>query len=276
MQPVISAIPMEFVDWQALMSSVGFAMPKDVKRGVFEFLVGELEKAGGEAVLEVEDEGIFCAWNPPTGADVDARRLVYLSHMLQAGLLLFPRSLVANTAYAGQGIALARAIVSFNELNPYVGERDAGFLVDAMPLSHQAWLAYGLVLMENLKFKLAAGALAEASLLGSGNPLTLRCLAICLTGHAPKKAVSAAEEMLGALAVLGKPPDGIDRAAYGFALLAAGMKKDAVAQFEAGFGQGLPVMTMKQWMEWGNRMPTEGLAKALRYPKASALGKKGA
>lgn len=269
MQPVTSAIPMSLVDFSSIASSVGFNMPSDPREAVFELVVSEMEAVGGVGFLEVEEEGMFCVWDPPPlGPDVDSRRLAYLSHMLQAGLVILPKMLIANTAYNGMGIPLARAIVAFSTLNPYVAERDSGLLANAMPFSPHAWLAHGLVLMDNMKFRLAVNALYRSVVLDISNSLSLKCLAVCLTATSPKQAVNVAEDMMVAIAKDGKVPDSHARAVYGFALLAARMKKDSGVQFEVAFGKRVPLMTVRQWREWGHKLPVETLIKALWNPKA--------
>jgi hypothetical protein len=53
------------------------------------------------------------------------------------------------------------------------------------------------------------------------------------------------------------------------------MRKDAELQFDAGFGIGLPAMTPRQWRDWGNRIPIDGLKAALIDPKPFAPRKEG-
>jgi len=273
-QPIISAIPLSFIDFHSVESSVGFSMPADPEEAIFGVVCHIVESAGGSAVVEVDRDGLFCVWAPP-GSLEDARQILYASHMLQSGLNVYPTEAIANTAYSGSGITLARSIVAINAFNPYVAERDSGLLARAMPFSPQAWLAHGIVLMENMRFKEAAAALGEAAGLDPDGILTLKCLTICLTIGSPKKAVLVAEDMLRALSRVGEPPDVHARAAYGFALIAAGMRKDAELQFDAGFGIGLPAMTPRQWRDWGNRIPIDGLKAALIDPKPFAPRKEG-
>jgi hypothetical protein len=269
MSAVVGAIPIPLVDHRAVESSVGFAMPSDPGVAVFELIASEMSAIGGVGIVEMDGDGVFCAWNPPPmGPEVDGRRVVYLSHMVQAGLMAMPLQQIANTAYAGNGLPLARAIISMAPLNPYVAERDSGMLADAMPFSPQAWLAHGLVLMEVGKPRLAAAALSVASDLDPSEHLALKCLAICHTGSAPHKAVAAAEGMLEAMAAEGTPPDQHARAAYGFALLSAGMRVEAKAQFMAA-GLPMPAMTPRQWRDWGSRLQIEELIPAMRDPARS-------
>lgn len=268
MNQVVAAIPLGLIDFRSMGPSVT-SLPRDPVQAVFGFVASELEAVGGLAVLEVDDDGMFCVWDPPSGPGADGRRVTYVAHMLQAGLSRSHLAMVANTAYSGMGIPLAKALLVINPLNGYVAERDTRALADAMPLSAEAWLAHGIVLMENGKFRDAVGALGRSSMLGDGS-LAFKCLAVCLTGRSARKALAAAEGMVTAYAREGKVLDVHARAAYGFALLAAGLRKEAEAQFDAGFGQGLPRMTPGQWREWGVRVSEENLGDALADPRAFA------
>ena len=267
---VVAAIPTSLFDLCALESSVGFKRSSNLQLDVFEFIVGELDAVGGNALLEVDDDGLFCVWNPPpAGPGMDGRRMLYLSHMLQAGLMAMPSVMVANTAYAGMGVMLSRAFLMFNQLNPYVAERDSKLLTEAMPLSSQAWLAHGIILMDNGKFEDASRALVDSAMLDKSNHLVFRCLAVCMTGLCPKTAVKAAEDMLSRLAKEGNPPGLSHRVTYGFALLSARMKLEAKVQFEAA-GLPMPKMTVRQWREWGSKLEETVLPEALGNPKKFA------
>jgi hypothetical protein len=120
--------------------------------------------------------------------------------------------------------------------------------------------------LENCKFKEAANALEMADMLGPANSLTLKCLAVALAGISSRRAVKMAESLLQVLAQDGKPPDTHVRATYGFALLSARMGKEAAVQFEAGFGIKRPVMTVRQWKEWGHMLQVGELPAALMRP----------
>jgi len=263
-------MPMPLVDARAVESSEGFRRCEDLPSSLFELVVGLMESVGGTGVVEVDPDSVFAVWTPPpVGEGVDARRMAYLSHMLQAGAMFMPRELIANTAYAGLGMPLARALVSFSGLNPYVAERDSGILADAMPFCAQAWLAHGIVLMDVGKHKAAAVAISTCALLEPSNVLARRCLAVCLTGTSPRRAVAAAEEMMSLRAAEGVPPDAHERATYGFALLSAGLSLEAKAQFMAA-GLPVPAMTPRQWREWGHKVDAAMMAKAMADPKGFA------
>jgi hypothetical protein len=276
MSTIFSAVPMPLVDLQSITGSKGLTLSGSGKEEVvFEFLTCELEQVGGQAVIEVDDSGYFCIWNPPSTGEALPPREIYFSHMLQAGLMVLPRRIIASTAYAGNGLALARALVAINSENKYVAERDSTLLAEAMPLSGAAWLANGIILLENKQFKKAIYPLTQAVILEPKSYLACKCLTVALTGVSSRKAVSAAEMMVMAYADAGIPMDAGARAAYGFALASAGMKVEAKAQFLAGFGKGMPKMTLKQWRDWGHKLQLDYIEGALYDPAKFFDSKKG-
>lgn len=273
--PILSKFKLSDVDWTSISTSKDYVPPKDAKDRnnqslvVFEYITEELAKIGGMAVVEVDNDECSCLWIPPSPSDEDEKLfLVYVAHMLQAGLISNPMQLIANTAYAGSAAALAQSLMMINAagLNRYVAERDAVQLALAVPYYGAIWLSLGLMLVANGHFNGAVDALAHLLRMEPSNVLGLKYMSIVHTLSSPEDAVRYAERLFEALAVAGVAPDVHSRAAYGYALQRAGMSVEAAQQFKMACNVGKPKMTAKQWTEWGFSLPIEALPIAMKDP----------
>lgn len=252
-KPVINAIiPIKLVDFSSILKYICLF---DDSEALYNFLTDEIEKAGGNAVIEVNDEEAEVKWVPPEINDSNAAQVVYVSHMLQAGLLKDATQQIANTIYDGNGVDLARALLLINAkgLNTKVAEKDARTMVVAAPLFSDGWIALALIQMENNNIKDAAKSFQFFLTLKPDDVVALRYLAICLTESDPKQAVSLLEKCINKTSSLGLVPDKHLRVTYGMALRSAKMKREATAQFALASINGYPKMTIKQWIEWGHR-----------------------
>ena len=231
-----------------------------------DFLTGELAKVGGQATIVVDNDIATVEWQTPDLSDAkDSQQVAYVSHLLQAGLLADPLDVIARTAYAGGVNYLAMNLLSINSTgkNAYMAERDARLLVRAAPLSVQALSTLGLILLENGDAKEAAVCFAEAEQIDQWDFLSSKYLAVALTVSLPEAAVVHAEKAMAILASKGMAPDAHMRAAYGMALLAAGMRVEAGMQFMLACGSRKPAMTPAQWVNGGYRVVDTEIAERL-------------
>ena len=221
---------------------------------VFDYLVSELSTLGGTATIEASPEGVTVNWVLPVVVElVDIVRALYISHLLQAGLMLNPIMVIADTAYNGGIVPLAMNLLSINskKMNTYIAQRDAMYLALVAPMSIEAHTIYGMILLENGQIEKAIDAFARAQQINPGDYVSCKYLSLALITSAPKKSVLLAEKCLSILAYDNIVPDAHMRATYGMALLAAKMKKEASMQFLLICGCKTPLMTPAQWVAGG-------------------------
>ena len=234
--------------------------------GLADFLTKELEKAGGQAVVAVDDMGFATDWVVPEISDqVDLQQVAYCSHLLQCGLLLDPTSVIAQTAYMGGIHTLSLNLLSINSSgrNSYLAERDAKTLALVAPKSVQALSMLGLILLENHNSIDAAWNFAEAQGLDPLDFLSAKYLSTSLIILQPAKSVILFEKCLQLLSLKGLTPDRHLRASYGMSLLSAGMKTEAAIQFLLACGHKKPGITPQQWVDGAYRITEAEIPLAL-------------
>jgi len=266
---ITSTISLPLIDDQIIgFSEVG----GDKAMFLGEMLACEIEQAGGTATIVVDQDTMEVTWNLPPQADaaadaVVAGRVTYLAHLLQAGILADPSARIAKTAYAGGIQEMAAILLAINAFgkNRTMVERDAMILCLVAPLSGHAWMACGLILLENGNRSGAMDAFRRTIEIDE-NPVALKYLGICLTWSDPPMAIRALERAMTLVADVGLAPDRHLRAAYGMALQSAGSKKEANVQFMLACGKK-PTMTPRQWTEGGYRVLADDVPGALTDAK---------
>jgi len=276
--PVVVKFSLDQVDFESINRSKGYLVPdlfadkQDPVLVLSEFFTQEIAKVGGQAVIEVDENGFSCFWNPPDNIKelpLEVQQLgIYLSHMLQAGILLDPSHVIADAAYAGYGNLLAQTLVMLNstKCNPYVAERDMMILAMAVPMFTSIWIVLGLLTLSNKNYDLSGWAFRHILDYEPDNVTALKYLAVVQTVQEPVQAVQQAERLLLLSTAQREIPDVQMRALYGFALLSAGLVKEAAVQFKVACGKAEPKMTVQQWISWGFALPSEVLATAMRDP----------
>lgn len=265
--PISVILPIADIDLKAIPLNL-LTSSDPISLQVMDFLIQEIEKAGGIAIIEASDYGITCWWETPA-VITDKVQVWYVAHMLQSGLLLHPVQILANTAYAGNGAEVASNLVEINakRLNPYVVERDIMILALAVPQFIAVWLACALIMFSNGKTEISDLAFKHLLDIDPTNQIGIKYLAISLTKRDPKRAVVLVESLLGLLACNGETPGVHTRVAYGFALKSAKMAKEAALQFDIVSGEPIPKMTIQQWIEWGYSVPDDKLVEVLGNPE---------
>lgn len=263
------ALKIDDIDFDAVPT---LAKGDDKVEALSLFLSGELEKAGGVATVEAGPDGIVAEWVlPPADQAPDPQQVAYVAHLMQAGLMVDPTQVLANTAYAGgiRMLSLNLLLINSSGRNKYVAERDACLLAYAAPLSLQALSIYGLILLENGKRDKAAEVLTCAQDIDPLDLLSCKFGAIACTCSAPALAVKMLERGFAILSGRGLSPDAHMRVSYGMALLAAGSKAEAGVQFMLACGVKSPAMTPMQWVSGGYRIREEDIPAAMAAkPKA--------
>lgn len=244
------------------------------KQVVSEFMTAEIAKAGGEAVVEVDDLVAAVWWQPPppsdcsADADGEASQVIYVSHMMQCGLLADPSKEIAQTVYAGAGGSFAQALLLINHdgHNRRICERDAGILVRCAPMYVSGWLCLGLIQSENGKRAESKATFEGLLSFESGEWTAWKYLSMLMIREDPAKAVHAATRMVESAVAAGRQVDGHMRVALGMALSAFGSESEARQNFMIACGNPNPKMTPGQWNDWGYRLDGIDLAKALADP----------
>lgn len=263
---ITATIPRAELDIRALRATDGWKpLGDDLSFEVSEFLVSELSMVGGKAIVEVDDENLNCLWYPPDPADSDVNRVLYVSHMLQAGLMVDPSRVIAHTAYLGHGADLAIALLGMHSsgLNTYVAGRDLALLAYAAPMFGMIWLTLGFVLLSDENITQAYGVFDHLAEIEPENIMGAKYLAIIQSIYDPLQAVKQAEKVFRMLAAAGVAPDHHARLTYGFALRAAGLDKEARQQFELACGVD-PKMTVEEWVSGGCLLPPMVLMDTLK------------
>lgn len=272
-KPLLTYFLLSDVDIEALTeTSVFNGMDiggKQFPEIISDYITGELAKVGGTAIVTVDETACLCLWHTPVGVPVsDKDYLLYVSHMLQIGLLKNVGKIVADTVYAGNGLPLMQVLLQMHILgyNKYVAERDMLHIALAAPMMGLAWLSAGMMFASSCNFKDAGQVFDRLLSLEPNNTLGLEYMAMIKSQDEPKLAVEYAERLFRYLAKVGQVPDMHSRVTYGFALLALGLKQEARVQFDMVCDGQKPKMTMCQWRDWGFLLPLSSLKKALLDP----------
>lgn len=247
---------------------------------VVDMIQAAIVRVGGYAIIECWGESIECLWKVPdtessyldnfelkTRKTSGALEVMYVSHMLQVGLLSSPNKVISELAYSGNGFELASLLILFDvlNLNKYIAERDLTILAGAMIDSARVWTSLGLVLFSNGKFDFCRPVLERALTLEPNSLPCLKYMTVIETASNPKSGVAYGERLLR-VASLGGVVDSNIRSTYAFALLSAGMKKEAGEQFKLVCGVKKPKMTLLQWVKWGYKYPAQLLPEELLDP----------
>jgi hypothetical protein len=265
-QVITMALPLYLIDPVCVGSASD--RPADAKK-VSDFLTNELSKVGGTAIVEVDDNVASVKWVLPTVTEGDdIARVVYVGHLLQSGIMLNPMRPIANTAYAGNGVALAKSLLMINarRIDCRMAERDAALLADCVPLMTTAWVVLGMIQLDNGHLKQAQESFDYALMIDPADIMAKKFLAITHTLKKPLLAVRLLGEVIEDLSVGGAVPEKHVRAAYGMAMLSAGMLSEAAIQFRVAFSFSKPKMTVKDWVKWGYRAGENILAGTLLDP----------
>jgi hypothetical protein len=238
------------------------------------FLSDENAKAGGQAVIAVDDTTAQVEWSVPEISltnQTDIQQLSYVGHLIQCGLCTDPTPIIAQMAYNGGLFSLAMNLLSMNSTgkSTYVAERDAKILTLVAPKSVHALSMCGLILLENSKTEEASLNFAAAQAIDPLDLLSSKYMAISLTVSLPKNAVVFAERAIAILATKGVVPDAHLRTTYGMALLSAKMKTEAEIQFLLACGHKKPSMSPSEWVNGGYRIIEAEIPMALA-PKVKA------
>lgn len=266
--PVSMIMPMGLIGTDFLPTECTSGRSKE--EIVSDFLSGEIEKAGGKAVVEVTSE-VAAAWwaTPPADGDsLSSARILYVAHMMQCGLLADPSRAIADTAYAGQGGVLSQVLLLINHygLNRGLAERDASILVKCAPMFSSGWLCLALIQIENGALGEAAENLERLLSFEPGDWMAMKFLAIALMGTSRKvEAMVASERMIRTMSSSDKPVDQHARLTHGFALLAGGLRSEAKVAFRMA-GVDFPVMTPRQWGNWGHMLVGQEMVDRLASP----------
>jgi hypothetical protein len=132
-----------------------------------------------------------------------------------------------------------------------------------MPNCVEVWTTLALLLFDRDKYDSVETILDRILFLEPEDYLALKYSAIFNTGVDTQKGIAFAERMVNAVVNKGGVLDAHDRSTYGFALLAAGMRYEARAQFNLVCGSDEPEMTLEQWLDWGHKLKSQLLASRL-------------
>jgi len=236
---------------------------------VFGFLSRAFEKAGGVAVLEVDDQVVRCHWSPVVSDDIEQTAyMIYLSHMLQSGLLNHADRILSNMVYNGDGYALLDILLLIGKkgFNDYVATTSIISIVDAAPKFVLALCAFVTFSVNHGLLDKMINVLERILYLEPDNLMALQYSAVYWTGKDPIKGVLFSENLISLIGKNGNLPFMYDRVIYGFALKAAKMNKESQIQFKLVCGEQKVVMTVKQWVSWGYNVVDDQLVKALTEP----------
>ena len=231
------------------------------------YLTEELFKAGGKAIVAVDNTGVAVEWAVPeiTLEQFDAQQVAFVAHLIQIGLLVDPVPMIANAAYSGGILNLSLLLLNMNSFgkNTYLATRDARLLASVAPKSLQAWSMLGLIELENGNIECASMAFAEAQKIDPLDFLSCKYMAVSLSVSLPSNAVVFAERALAILAAKGIPLDKHMRATYGMSLLASKLKKESEIQFLLACGHKKPSMSPTEWVNGGYRITDAEIPLAL-------------
>jgi hypothetical protein len=261
------------INRDAILSSVDYVSSEeeesDFSLMVLGFLSRAIEKAGGVAVIEVDDLVVHCHWNPVISEDFETSYyMVYVSHMLQAGMLKHCDRILENMVYNGDGYALIDIVVLISKMgfNNYVAATSMIYIVDAAPKLVLALAAFIAISVNHGLLNQMSGILERILVLEPDNLMGLQYSAIYWTETDPMKAVLFGEKLISVIGKSGRLPSIYDRAIYGFALKAANMELEAQIQFGIICGGQNVLMTVKQWLSWGFNVLDSRLLEALTEP----------
>ena len=265
---ICSVHKFENVDFGILgLDSCRYDESKEEK--LFDFLSDEMVKSFGYGVISVSPSGIGIGWSPSVVEKKrDRVQNIYFAHMVQVGLLKNPLVLVANSAYNGGINDLVYSLLAIHSygMNPMMVKRDADLLACSAPLNSAAWLASGIIDLDQGDVEGARVKFLHILDFNLSDYLAMKHLSICDIKSDPAQSVKWMESSLEAAAEFGMIPGLAERVAYGMSLKACGLHREAKKQFTLA-GIDLPKMTPRQWGEWGYRVVPSHLIDALCDPK---------
>lgn len=271
--PVDFTFALDDINRMSILSSHDYVVNEeeesDFSLMVFGFLSRAFEKAGGVAIIEVDDQVVHCHWTPVVSEDVErSSYTIYLFHMLQAGMLNNSDKILSNMVYDGYGYILIEILVLITKkgFNNYVASTNIISIVDAAPKLVLGLCAFVAISINNGLLDKIINVLERILVLEPDNLMGLQYSAIYWTGKEPIKGVMFAENLISVIGESGNLPSVYDRVVYGFALKASKMNKEAQIQFRFVCGEKKVAMTVKQWLSWGFNVLESRLIEALTDP----------
>ncbi|MFA6661423.1 MAG: hypothetical protein WCS56_00150 [Bacilli bacterium] len=239
-----------------------------------DMLQAAIARVGGYAFIEGCTECVTCWWSIPKVEvgypTTKSLEVMYVSHMLQVGLLSKPDKIISDLAYTGYGFELANLLVLLSacNLNKYIARRDLYILAGAMINSSIVWFSLGLLLFADGDYKACKPVFERILVLEPSHIQSLKYMSILNTLENPQLSLEFAERMFNFASSDGIVDHNI-RATYAFALMAANngdMVDEAKDLFYLICEVEEPKMTLLQWFKWGHKIPIMMLPHSLLDP----------